>query len=1105
MPSRVGPYRNVGEDCLEQTRWPLVSPSSRPGRSHGDGDGPGLPLRMRVRHLGGGAGFVGGAAEVAGKERPERAHPHGASVAHRAGPVEGSAGDPTPVVALPEGLEDLVGRAAVSTHRIPGVPAGEGRRQRVLIDPPEAPQDLDDADRHLGVVGRAPGRPGDRPRLDHGSNELTPDEEALPEGVAHRESIQRSPGSLECVAHGVQQPIRALTRCSPGIAARSSASSSRRTGVDFPFASAKAPHMRVRLVLAIASAAFVARCRALPELEPNTCGNAVVEPGEDCDLFAGYEVEGMALSCGEDCRYHCDPPGMEPVPEADPRQCPTGFMCGTEGICRTASGLFRQADESPLALDASELLVADLDGDGPRDVIGGSADRLEVRYGVGDGTYRDPFEAFVDFPLGSRTLGDVNGDQILDVLIPYSLGVNVMLGGSGRRLVPLAHPPLDLDELSGMETASDFRFVTARVANRRLSKVPFGVGLSGSNLVVSAGMTPASVTVEEGTGRFADLEVANLFGDPGREELLVGIEGSGKLEMASLSCSEPCENRRSAQATFVSSIPIGGALLPEGFITTDLDADGDRDILALREGAGGSPGVVSVRRGPFGFEQPRSEPAFAQRCSTAEGPCSIWPLAAAGGSGKPPRFVFSRGIGTFSSTAAGASLQMAYSHPLTPWTDALFADLDGDGELDIAAASDVSRNVTFLITRPRGTFQRIEVSVPNNPRSLAAGDYDGDGVDDVAVLMTTTEGDEVDVIYGSDAGPPADPVFMARLDHILRMQTTSFGSPVPRNDDLLDDLVLEAAGPDGSSTESVTILIGTGRRRMHAPIRLGPEDESSPFTVQAGKFDDRSPHQDLVALTLNGNVWILPNLGGGVFDGDANRGMAVEALECGITAADLRTRCASAVVADIAVGGNDEIVLADRSSACPREANDDVDIAVLRVPKSGRLECTAFDGNRLDGRRNLLRHQIARLDARDSMDLILLFGGSDAAIVVFRGTGDDSDAFGEAGAPLVRTVDPELGVPLDITTVAGKSAPDLDLALLTTKGVYTTGLDEQGTGLRPLLMTARQALPESGSHRILGAQVDGDGLQDLLFGTGDRLFLYTARQDYVGTIPTDEP
>ena len=36
-------------------------------------------------------------------------------------------------------------------------------------------------------------------------------------------------------------------------------------------------------------------CAALPELEPNTCGNAVVEGGEDCDTFAAL---GSGLTCG---------------------------------------------------------------------------------------------------------------------------------------------------------------------------------------------------------------------------------------------------------------------------------------------------------------------------------------------------------------------------------------------------------------------------------------------------------------------------------------------------------------------------------------------------------------------------------------------------------------------------------------------------------------------------------------------------------------------------------------------------------------------------------------------------------------------------------------
>src|SRR5687768_1938306 len=57
------------------------------------------------------------------------------------------------------------------------------------------------------------------------------------------------------------------------------------------------PGMR-SLRLGLSALALSWSCRQLPELEPNTCGNGVVEGGEDCDLFSQF---GTTSRCGNTC------------------------------------------------------------------------------------------------------------------------------------------------------------------------------------------------------------------------------------------------------------------------------------------------------------------------------------------------------------------------------------------------------------------------------------------------------------------------------------------------------------------------------------------------------------------------------------------------------------------------------------------------------------------------------------------------------------------------------------------------------------------------------------------------------------------------------------
>ena len=84
------------------------------------------------------------------------------------------------------------------------------------------------------------------------------------------------------------------------------------------------------LLLALSAAA----CAELEALDPEACGNGVVEPqvGEDCDGRVDPAL-GEDLECGSEdaggqaCRYVCD--GAE---------CPIGWTCEDDGICRAPSG-----------------------------------------------------------------------------------------------------------------------------------------------------------------------------------------------------------------------------------------------------------------------------------------------------------------------------------------------------------------------------------------------------------------------------------------------------------------------------------------------------------------------------------------------------------------------------------------------------------------------------------------------------------------------------------------------------------------------------------------------------------------------------------------------
>ncbi|MEQ8979363.1 MAG: FG-GAP-like repeat-containing protein [Deltaproteobacteria bacterium] len=102
----------------------------------------------------------------------------------------------------------------------------------------------------------------------------------------------------------------------------------------------------------------LAACADLDVVEPDVCGNNVVEaPREDCDLVVDPAL-GANLTCGAPgffgaCRYLC----------GGGAECPEGWGCFEDRICRPPSGAFDFDDEPVHVLRADDFIVANFLGD----------------------------------------------------------------------------------------------------------------------------------------------------------------------------------------------------------------------------------------------------------------------------------------------------------------------------------------------------------------------------------------------------------------------------------------------------------------------------------------------------------------------------------------------------------------------------------------------------------------------------------------------------------------------------------------------------------------------------------------------------------------------
>jgi uncharacterized protein (TIGR03437 family) len=218
-------------------------------------------------------------------------------------------------------------------------------------------------------------------------------------------------------------------------------------------------------------------------------------------------------------------------------------------------------------------------------------------------------------------------------------------------------------------------------------------------------------------------------------------------------------------------------------------------------------------------------------------------------------------------------------------------DFDGDGKLDLAIANFAANSVTVLLGNGAGGFAAAMGSpfaVGNAPQSLVAGDFNGDGKVDLAIVNL---GDNtVTVMLGTGtgqftAGPGspipvgAAPVFVASADF---------------NGDNKADLIVANSGDN-----TLTVLFGDGAGFFTvapaSPVALA----ATPQSLALGDLN-KDGNQDIVVVNSSAkNVAVLLGDGTGRFRAPAVATVTVGSLPL------------AAVVADMNGDGNMDILVAN--------------------------------------------------------------------------------------------------------------------------------------------------------------------------------------------------
>jgi FG-GAP-like repeat/FG-GAP repeat len=628
--------------------------------------------------------------------------------------------------------------------------------------------------------------------------------------------------------------------------------------------------------------------------------------------------------------------------------------------------------------DSTEAVMGDFNGDGKPDVakivtnvISTVATyQISVMLGNGDGTFKTAVLTATDGNTdGPIMAGDLTGSGTDDIIQVHPTGdncgaprpntirpqpmtlpscgssIDVMLSnGSGGFAAPVNYPVSDASLVGGLLTdvngdgqldllafddaspadvivmlgKGDGTFEAPSSPGKLTTSAPRNMifaDFNGDGDIDFAGQAESGqiqVTLASGAGLFANAPVA-LTTQDGEYDACNSITGeltSAKVpEIVSFNCEQNTVTVyvNSGEGTFATGLYYNNngdqdQDIGDGAIA-DMNGDGKNDIVAINE----DTAEISVFLG------------------NGDGTVAVQPL----------RY----GVGGYA------------------WTAPLVADFNGDGLADVVVSDDLY-NLAYLQGYGEGTFKAAPTySLPNSfnqdgyTYSVVSGDFNGDGIPDVAVGQDDNYGSTGVTIYlGKGDGTFLTGVSYGPSSDMGELAVADFNG----------DGILDIAAIDWN-TQRVQIFLGNGDGTftVGALLPADTNNEPGPSGLVVGDFNkDGKP--DIAVSNYDGNVGVLLGNGNGTFASvvsyPAGEGLGADA----IAAADVNGD--GFLDLEVACGSDDQpavvIMLGKSDSSGTFEAPTAIDlhgepnyIAVGDLRNDGKLDLavTESDGATYNG------------------------------------------------------------------------------------------------------------------------------------------------------------